>query len=177
MTYQLLLGDVAVPAGNQIANSAAATSFAAALQWPANLDSANNQNRTFRIKAFGSLSTLVTTPGTLTLKLLWGATALAATIAVQLPAAALTNAGWMLDAVIRVCITGTSGKVATQGMLIIDNAGLAITAALVNAGTGATGQITVNTQTAQNIALQSQFSIANAANVITLLEMMVEEVG
>lgn len=176
--HVLLLKDVSVPTGNQISNTTTPTSFAWSIPWPANTDTLANAHRTFKIKGFGSLSSAASGQGTLTLKFLWGSTALAATAAISMPAS-LNSAGWTLDAILRVCSTGTSGKISAQGFFILDNAGVSVSAGMVNAGTGTSGQITINTQNAASpgIQLQSTFSAASASNIITLLDMVIEEIA
>ena len=173
---RVLVSDLSVPTGNSISNTAAETAFTWQIPFPANTASGDTQGRAYRLKLFGYHSSDATTPGTLTLKLKWGSTALCATRAITVPAS-LANAGWTLDALVRVCTTGTSGKVSAQGFFILDNAGAAVVSGLVNTGTGTAGQITINTQTAQNLTITETMSSALAANTIVLADAIIEELA
>lgn len=57
----------------------------------------NDLGHTLRVKAMGRISNIVTTPGTLTLRLKFGSIIVAATPAFQLNAVAKTNVLWILD--------------------------------------------------------------------------------
>jgi hypothetical protein len=183
MGYRLLIAENTVQTaggtlgtGNTIANSAASNAFASVFPMPGNLDTLANGGKMYRLKANGYISTLNPTPGTLILKILYGATQLAATAAMALPTgAALTNQHWELSAEILICATGTSGKVRCVGGGFIDGAGVPLSFGFVNTGTGVTDQITVNTQAAANLSMQAQFSVANAANIIVLTQWTAEE--
>lgn len=173
--HRLLLAENQVQAANVIASTTAETIFASQIPLPANLDSLSNAGRLYRLRVCGYMSSLATTPGTLTLKLKWGTTILGASAAIQLPTAAMTNNHWELTALALICLTGTSGKIACQGGGFIDANGAPISFGLVNVGTLAAGQITVNTQNAANLNFTAQFSIANAVNSITLAQLICEE--
>jgi len=173
---RVLISDLSVPAANSISNTAAETAFTWLVPFPANSSSGDTQGRTYRLKLYGYHSSDGTTPGTLTLKLKWGSTALCATRAITVPVS-LSNAGWIMDAVVRICTTGTSGKVSAQGFFTLDNAGTAIVSGMVNTGTGTTGQITINTQTAQNLTITATMSSALAANTIVLADCIIEELA
>ena len=177
MPYRLLLAENTVQAANVVASTAAETAFASVVPIPGNTDVLSRAGRFYRLRADGYMGSLVTTPGTLTLKIKWGSTILASTGAVQLPASAMTNKHWEFVAGILVATTGTSGKIACQGGGLIDANGAPISFGFVNTGTGATGQITVNTQTAANISVTAQFSISDAANTITLAQLLVEQLA
>lgn len=174
MGVRLLLADNTVPAANSFNNSSAETVFGSVVPLPANTEALSNAGRSYRIKAFGYLSSKASAPGTLTFKIKWGSTLLVATAAIALPVS-LANAGFVLDAHLVVCVTGTSGKVSSQGFVTIDNAGAAVTAGMVNTGTVATGQIAVNTQTGVNLGISATFSLADTGNIATLTQMIVEE--
>ena len=170
------LANPTVPAGNQISNSSAKTAFADSYTVPKNVDNAFNNVRVFRYQVFGYISNKASTPGTLTLSFTLGSTTLLSTAAITLPTAvALSNSGFMLDAEITIATSGTSGKIDAQGMMLIDNAGSGITAAMVNTGLTTTGQITVNTQAGNALALNAQFSVADAGNVITATKILLTE--
>jgi hypothetical protein len=189
MGYRLLLAENTVQAANVIANTVTETAFVSALPVWQNLDGVSNvaipgsnAGRMIKLKCFGYISSLVTTPGTLTLKLKWGATIIGQTAAIQLPAAAMVNNAWELDAFILIVEAWTSGRIACQGTGWMDmglNSGAAamLPFAMLNVGTVKTGQVVVNTTLAASITLTAQFSIANAANSITLSQMIAEEVS
>ena len=175
MAHRLLLAENTVQTGNVIANTTTETTFASQIPFPANLDNLSNAGRLYRLRADGYISSLVTTPGTLTLKIKWGAMLLAASAAIQLPATALNNNHFELTATALICLTGTSGRIACQGGGFIDAAGAPISFGFVNIGTGTGGQITVNTQSAANLNVSATFSVANAANSVTLAQLICEE--
>jgi hypothetical protein len=189
MGYRLLLAENTVQATNVIANTVSATAFASAIPVLQNLDGignaaspGTNAGRMIKIKCHGYISSLVTTPGTLTLTWKWGAVTIGATAAIQLPAAAMVNNHWECEFIILIVEAWTSGRVACQGGGWMDmglNSGAAamLPFGFVNTGTVKTGQIVVNTTLASSITLTAQFSIANAANSIALAQMIVEEVS
>ena len=166
-----------VPSGNQITNVTAKTYFADNWPLPSNTDNGSNTGRTFRVQAFGYISSLVTTPGTLTLALNVGTTAICSTAAIQLPAVALSNAGFKLDAVAVLCTSGTSGKWSAQGFVTFDPQAVTFVSnyGMVNTGTAATGQISINTNTAALLQLSATFSVQSASNIITATQILIYE--
>lgn len=66
----------------------------------------------FRLTAAGKISTVVTTPGTMTFKLKAGSTAILTSSALALNIVAKTNVGWWLDLLITVRTLGASGGAA-----------------------------------------------------------------
>lgn len=172
--FFLRLADNTVPAGNSFNTSAAENNFASAWPLPANSESLSNAGRTYVMKAYGYISSLGSSPGSLTLKVKWGATVLGTATISTLPTS-LSSAGFMLDALVTVCTTGTSGKVSCQGFVTLDNVNVGVTAGIVNTGTVATGQITVNTQTAANLQISETFSVSSASNIITLSQLLIGE--
>jgi hypothetical protein len=189
MAHRLILAENTVQVGNVVANTVTATAFSSALPVWQNLDGVSNvvapgtnAGRLIKLKCHGYISSLVTTPGTLQLTLKWGAVVIGQTALIQLPAAAMVNNHWELDAFILVVEAWSSGRIACQGGGWMDmglNSGAAamLPFAFVNTGTVKTGQIVVNTTLAASITLTAQFSIANAANSITLAQMIAEEVS
>ena len=256
--HMLWLADNTVPAGNQIANTSVETGFASIVPilW-ANTDSGPNAGRSFKIEAYGTLSTAASTPGTISFKFKLGSAVLHATVpAIQLPAG-VANAGWTIKGYLQIATTGTSVSGVTNaatpsgttlnfastlagvvaGMLVKDStapsvipAGTTVTSTtsttvtlsqavsgtgagvgdtivfssgkvmfqaegfinkaetganqgtpimfdLINPGTGIAGMIGVNTQSAANLSMAAQFSVASAANVVTLTQLVCEEIG
>ena len=178
MTYEVLKANVSVPAGDQITNTTTETTFTSQIYMAANTDVLANGGKTYLLKGFLAYGTVVTAPGTLTLKIKLGSTVLAATNAIALPVVAQTNAGGWFEILIRYAVTGTSGLVICQGFGMLDTAANApVSFSFVNPGTLVSGQITVNTQTQQNLLMTATFSVANAANKVTLTEFFVERVS
>lgn len=176
MSHRLLWSNTAVLATDQISNTAAEAVFGSQAPFPANTDSLVNGGRTFRLQGFFALSTASTSAGTLTLRVKWGATNLSASAAISLPAG-LSNVGGRFECFVQICATGATGKISCQGFGAFDNAGSALTFAWVNLGTGAAGQVTVNTQLAANLGVSAQFSVASASNAITLTDLLIEELA
>lgn len=80
----------------------------------------NRVGKRFQIRASGRVSNIVTTPGTLTLKLKLGGTAniaVATSSAIQLNAVAKTNVSWILEAfcTVRSIGSGTAATLFTNG--------------------------------------------------------------
>jgi|GEM_PF-1542154 hypothetical protein len=48
---------------------------------------------------------------------------------------------------------------------------------LINPGTGTSGQMLLGTQSPANISLTAQFSVASASNIVTMTQLLVEEIG
>lgn len=170
--HYLQLAENTVQTGNSI-TATGATAFASVVPILAtNTDTLFNSNRTFMLKAYGYLST-VGSPGTLIFTVLSGATTIGTFTTITLPAS-LTTKGWTMDLVVQIATTGTSGKVSCQGLFVLDNAGAGVTAGCVNVGTGVTGQVTVNTQTAQSLSIVNNFN--TASNTIVMTQLLAEEV-
>ena len=172
---ELIRCDPNTAAADIISNTSAETLFSNYYISEANSYVTDNSARFFDIEAYGVLSTLVTTPGTLTMKLKWGSTIIGATAAVQLPAAALSQTGWHFQGKIRIGLTGTSGLVVGFGAFTIDNANVDIISIMTNPGTGQTGYKTVNTQTLANVGLSATFSIASTSNIIQCNDLEIVE--
>jgi hypothetical protein len=97
--------------GTALANTTTATSLlpaAAKATLPSNYFSAIG--KTLRVKASGRVSTLVTTPGTLTLDMRFGATVVANGGAMNLNTAAQTNATWLFEMTATCRAIGTSAN-------------------------------------------------------------------
>lgn len=169
----LRLANTTVPALNQFSNSVAENTFSDSYQTITNNYSGTYVGNTFTIKGFGYISSMASSPGTLIFKIKWGSVVLG-TATITLPVS-LSNSGFMIDAIIIVCLTGTSGRVSCQGMTLVDNNGSAISAAFVSTGLTTTGQKVVNTQSASVIGISSTFSVANAGNIVTLSQLIIEE--
>lgn len=182
MGYKLALANTTVPAGNVVSNTTTRTTFAdTAIVIDPNGDIGAGNGQLFTFTGYGYIGSAASAPGTLALSVAYintGSTTILGTATFTLPAA-LANAGFIIQGFVLVTATGQSqGKVACQGFLTVDNAGAPISGAIVNPGTAAAGQIAPTNGTAGNqnitLGLAAQFSVANAANVVTLSQLIVE---
>lgn len=101
--------------GTALTNTTTATSIippAAKLILPANFFAIG---KVLRLKASGRISTVVTSPGTLTLDVRFGSTVVANGGAMNLNTAAQTNATWSLEMVLTCRAIGTSANLMWTG--------------------------------------------------------------
>ena len=136
-------------------------------------DSVNG--KTLRIRASGRISTVVTTPGTLTLDIRFGSVVVFNGGAMTLNTVAQTNAGWILDAdiVIRTVGASTTATVLGQGSF---RSHAVIGSAAPTAGGAGEHVLPYNTApvagtgfdstAAQTIDMFATWSVANASNSI-----------
>jgi hypothetical protein len=182
MTHRLALANTTVPAGNVVANTTTLTTFAdVGIVINPNADTASGNGKVFKMAGRGYLSSKASGAGTLTISPIYNNTSQpqslgAATL--TLPDAA-TNIGWQFLGEAVVCATGSAqGRISCQGMLLVDNAGTPISAALVNVGTGTAGHIAPPSGTLGNqqilLGLAAQFSVADAGNTITMAHLIIE---
>lgn len=129
--------------------------------------------QTLRWRVMGRVSNVVTTPGTLTFRIKFGAAAVVASQALALNVAAKTNVTWILelDAALRGA-PGTaasfmfSGSWQSESVIASPAAGAGGTSAhIIPASAPAVGA-TFDSTAAQVIDLTAQWSVANAANSI-----------
>lgn len=123
--------------------------------------------RTIRVHASGYYSTIAV-PGTITMILYAGSTAIASTGA-QTPSASQTNQAWKTDVTFTDRTTGSSGTVYGQGMTILD-AGLTPS----NLGMVNTTTTTLDTTATKALTLKVTWQTADAANTITCTNCTVE---
>ena len=161
----ILNANTSIPAGNTIANTTTETAFTSSYTIPANALVAGS---VVRIKLWGTYGTTVVSPN-LTGKLKIGSQTLLNTGALS-AAINLSNAGWFADASILVQSIGAGGVVDAQGFA--EFASAATTGLSVNIPNTAT--FTVDTTVTQALTVTIQWSAANAANTITLRQMVVE---
>ena len=177
--------------GVALTNSTAATSLLGAagtgashakLTLPANYFSIGKM---LRISAFGRISTVVTTPGTLTLDLRFGAVIVANGGAMSLNAVAKTNVPWWLELILtcRAIGSGTIANLMPQGVWQSEavigaplptaggNGSLLIPVGAPVVGTG------FDSTAAQQIDLFGTWSIANAANSILVHQYSIESLN
>jgi hypothetical protein len=168
--------------GATLTNSTSATSLlpgAAKFTLPANLLQVGTA---MRIRAAGRVSNIVTTPGTLTFAVLFGATSAFSGGAMQLSTTAHTNVPWELEALLtcRTIGNGTNANLMGQARFFSQAANLSgadptsghsflmapNTAPAVGTGFDSTA--------AQQVDLLATFSIANSGNAITLHQYVLE---
>lgn len=127
-----------------------------------------------RLRAMGRISNIVTTPGTLTLKVKFGSIAVASSGALALNIVAKTNVTWILDwdLVVRTVGNGTVATLMHSGQLQTESnigspaaaAGGASSAIIpLSAPAVGTG---FDSTVANQIDLTAQWSVSNAANSI-----------
>lgn len=141
--------------------------------------------RTLRILAFGVVSNVVTTPGTLILRVRWGGVAgvvLLASAAQGLDTTARTNALWALEAIIVCRTSGATGTFMSGGEmkninLLSSTAANLLPALLGSAGTPlASGNVavTVDTTIAKLLSVTAQFSVATSPTNLTCQQRLLE---
>ena len=136
--------------------------------------------RVLKITAQGRISTVVTTPGTLTLDIRLGAVIAANGGAMTLSTTAKTNVAWWLEWVLtcRAIGSGTTSNLMHQGMFSSEAAGATTVAGEAKSimlpqsapavGTG------FDSTAAQTVDLFGTWSVANAANSIQLHQYKLE---
>lgn len=160
----LVYANITVPAGNTIANTAAATAFTSAFTIPSLFLQAGT---VIMVKAWGVYSTALVAP-TITMQLLYGATSLLSTGAVT-AIASIANRGWSGEAQLHVAVAGGSGQIEAQGYGEFATA--ATTSLSVNMANIA--PVAMNTALSNALSLQVTWGTASASNTITLRNLSV----
>lgn len=140
-----------------------------------------------RVRAMGRISNIVTTPGTLTLRVKFGSIAVATSQAMQLNATAKTNVTWILDWDLTCRSVGGSTSATFM------HSGQWQSESVVGAGTGAAGSTGPGTftipasapaagtgfdSTVSNVIdLTAQFSVSNAGNSVQLHTFKLESLN
>lgn len=124
------------------------------------------------VKAAGRISTVVTTPGTLTLDLRYGATTIATSGAMTLSTSAKTNVAWEVEWLLTARAIGATGNFMHQGHFISEAAGATTVAGeakviLMPQSAPAVGS-NVDLTAAAKLDMYATWSVANASNSITL---------
>ena len=179
---------VATGDGSALANSTTATSIlpaAAKFTLPSAFFQAVD-GKTLRVRATGRISTVVTAPGTLTLEVRFGSTAVFTSGAMTLNTTAQTNVHWLLDAYLPIRTVGASTSAALFGQGIWQSHAV-IGSAAPTAGTAGTHMLPYNSApavgtgfdstAAQTVDLYATWSVANASNSITLHSFLLESVN
>lgn len=170
-------------AGATLSNSAANTSIlptSSLFTFPANFFSYIGQK--WHLKAWGQMSNIVTTPGTLTLNFQFGSVVVCTSSAMSLNTTAKTNVSWNLEmtGTIRALGSGTSTNNIYFGTFQSESyVGSPVS------GTGGSGSIIFPTSapvvssgwdctSTQQANLFAQFSVANTGNSIALFDYELE---
>lgn len=167
--------------GTQISNSTAEAIVCPDFNIPAYYLAAG---RTLRIWAFGVMSNVITTPGTLTMWTRWGGVAgvvLTQSAAQGLDTTARTNSLWM-SVVHVVCRTAGATGTAMSGGILFGNV-LSTTAAnllpalLGSAGTplaSGSAAVTIDTTIAKLLSVTAKFSVATSPTNLTANQRIIE---
>jgi hypothetical protein len=135
----------------------------------------------FRVRAAGRISTVITTPGTMTLDIRFGSTVVINSGDMTLNIVAKTNVGWILEWDAEVRVLGGTANLLSQGWWSSE---AVIGSAVPTAGGVGTHMLPYNTapvvgsnfdsQASQVVDLFGKWSVANAANSITLHSFQLE---
>jgi hypothetical protein len=155
-------------ATSTVANVAVETNFAQNVVIPAN---SMKPGKTYRLTVRGLYSTIVSSPGTLNIRLKFGSAALVGTNALTL-STNLVNRGWEFTALLTVISVGASGQIEIQGRSFLNTTG---TAAII--ADPKTTPATVNMTQAQTLQVSAEWSVADAGNTITARNFILEELG
>lgn len=163
--------NTSVPAGNTVgSNSTAEAIFASNYAIPAN---ECRTGKVYRVSARGVYSTYNLTAPSLTLRIKFGSTNVLATGA-NATTTNMANRQWTISADI-VCQTAPSTTATVEGQGTVTRATAAATA--VQWEMVSTAGVTVDTTAAQTLQVSAQFGAANAANTITLRQLIVQELS
>lgn len=166
----VVFANTTVPAGNTVSNTTADTNFASNYSIPAN---DCQPGRVYRITAQGTWGDTTAAP-TLNMKVKFGSTQVGATGAVSVSQVSQTARTWRLEYAFTCLTTGASGTVEGQGVFTRFHTNEQTS---VLWGMTTTGAVTVNTTTAQTLQVSATFGTANAANTITMRQLIIEASG
>lgn len=168
--------------GSALASSTTATSLlpgAAKFQLPANFLTVGSA---LRVTAFGRVSNIVTTPGTLTLDVRFGGVVVFNGAAMPLNTTAKTNVSWWLQAILtcRTIGTATTATMFGGGRWVSESANSAVAGTagtvMMPASAPAAGTGFDSTAT-QVVDLFGTWSISNAGNSIQVHEYLLESLN
>lgn len=174
--------DTIIADGTQISNTTTETIICPDFSIPAFYMA---PGRTLSLWAFGVNSNVVTTPGTLIIRVRWGGvagTVLLASAAQGLDTTARTNALWALNAWIVCRTAGATGTFMSGGMwwqinLLSSTASNLLPALLGSAGTplaSGNAAVTVDTTTAKLLSVTAQFSVATNPTNLSCQQRIIE---
>jgi hypothetical protein len=135
------------------------------------------QGAAFNIRAWFDVSNVVTTPGTLTLRIRWGGvagTVLATTGAITLSSTARSNYSGSIDADLVVRAIGSAGSVFCQGRAFLNDVPVAADSlpqgvyTMGSAGANVPAVVgSIDTTTAKALSVTAQFSVNTATTQLT----------
>jgi hypothetical protein len=135
------------------------------------------QGAAFNIRCWFDVSNVVTTPGTLTLRIRWGGvagTVLASTGAVALSTTARSNYSGSLDADLVVRSIGSAGSMFCQGRVFLNDVPVAADSlpqgiyTMGSAGANVPAVVgSLDTTTAKALSVTGQFSVSTATTQLT----------
>ncbi len=167
--------------GTQISNSTAEAIVCPDFNIPAYYMA---PGRTIRIWAYGVMSNVVTTPGTLIVAVRWGGVAgtmLCQTAAQGLDTTARTNSLWAMQAFVVCRTAGSSGTFESGGIMwgnvLSSTAANLLPALMGSAGTplaSGNAAVTVNTTTANLLSVTAKFSVATSPTNLTAQQRILE---
>ncbi len=172
--------------GTALTNTTTATSILPVIAKPTLPANYLFAGKMFRVTATGRISTVVTTPGTLTLDLRFGSVNVFSGGAMTLNTTAQTNVGWIYEAMFTVRAVGatTTANVLGQGSW---QSHAVIASPAPTAGSAGEHILPFNTApvvgtgfdstAAQLVDLFATWSVANAANSITCHQFMIEDLN
>lgn len=174
--------DALVADGAQVSNTTTETIVCPDYSLPAYF---LQPGRTLYLCAFGVCSNVVTTPGTLTMRVRLGGvagTVLLATSAQGLDTTAHTNAAWWLEAWLTCRTAGATGTIMGGGVFCCYNLLASTPANLLPAimgsagapGTNANAAVTVDTTAAKLLSLTAQFSVATNPTNLTCQQRIIQ---
>ena len=167
---------VDVASGAQILNTTSETIICPDYTFSAN-DPRIYQGAAFNIRAWFDVSNVVTTPGTLTLRIRWGGvagTVLATTGAISLSTTARSNYSGSIDADLVVRSIGSAGSMFCMGRAFLNDVPVAADSlpqgiyTMGSAGANVPAVVgSLDTTTAKALAVTAQFSVATATTQLT----------
>ena len=173
--------DTTIADGTQISNSTAEAIICPDFSIPAFYMA---PGRTLRIWASGVMSNVVTTPGTLIMRLRWGGVAgtiLWASAAQGLDTTARTNSHWALQGYIVCRSAGATGTFLSAGILwgnvLSSTAANLLPALMGSAGAplaSANVAVTVDTTASKLLSLTAQFSVSTSPTNLTCQQRVIE---
>ena len=172
--------------GAALTNTVTATSILPVIARPTLPANYLFAGKMFRVRATGRISTLVTTPGTLTLALRFGSADVFTTGAMTLNVVAQTNTPWILDLLmtVRAVNSGSSANCLGQGTWMSH---AVIGSPAIGTGPAGCQMVPYNaapavgagfdSTAAQLVDLFATWSVANAANALTCHQFIIEDLN
>lgn len=163
ITTALVYADGSVPAGNTVANTVAETAITSSYTFPAGVLSVGD---VITVRLAGVYSTILTP--NLTVKIKLGSATLVSTGAFA-TTAALSNAGWDIEATFICTVAGVGGKLECQGVgQFGTGAASGVIVPMPN-----TAAVAINTNIANALTVTFQWGTASASDTITCREITI----